>query len=56
MSTQKLDFSSLTLEMLHTFPVAERVPPKERFVEKVEESEQKAPDVFEIRRKQFFQP
>jgi len=56
MSTQKLNFSSLSLETLQVFFVADPIAPKKRFVEKVEEKEQKAPDEFEIRRKQFFQP
>lgn len=56
MSIQKVGSSSFTLEMLQLCFVAERAAPTERAVEEVEEKEQKTPDEFEIRRKQFFQP
>jgi hypothetical protein len=56
MSTQKLDFSGLSLEMLQLCFVAERAAPKEKVVELVDEKEQETLDEFEIRRRQFFQP
>ena len=56
MSTQKLDFSSLSQETLQLFFVADRVAPKEAFVAEVEKKEEETLDEFEIRRRQFFKP